>query len=95
MNAPTRAERGHSNKHTEVDAGEPRRLQPYMKNHRQLRDDESERNGLLEGKAHQLLSNTKISPKAYTQIPLYRLSRLYLGICLYIYMYIYACNNNE
>lgn len=33
-----------------------------------------------------------VSAEAYIRVTLYILSRVYLG---YIYVYIYACNNNE
>ena len=44
-----------NNRHAKVEEEVPMRLQPYTKNYRPLRDAESGRNSLPQGRAHQLV----------------------------------------
>lgn len=55
-----------------MEKGQPRKPQPYTKNHRQLRNAESRRSRLLREERTNWLSNTKWSAlRTYTQVTLY------------------------
>lgn len=67
--------------------------QPYTKNSRQLTKAESRRDGLpREDRTHWFFQSQSVL-KTYTQVTLYKVNMLCLGIC--IYTNIYACSNNE
>lgn len=57
--------------------------QPYTKNYRQLRNTESGRNSLPQGKAHQLVMYYQMSAlKTYIQVR--HIEFMYLGVCIYV-----------
>lgn len=67
------------------------RTHPYTENYRPLRNAKTGES-VPQGNVHQLVIKYQMaSPETYIQATLYRLSRLYLEMCMYIY--IFTCNN--
>ena len=83
-----------SNRHANVDRGNPMRPQPYTRNYR---DAESGRNHPPQGRAHQLVIQYQmVSPENIHQGNLTlseKVALTYLGIYMYIHISM-SCNNN-
>lgn len=76
--------------HAQIDEETPMKPQHCPKNFKELRKAESGRGGHPQGEHINLLPNTKLSSlRTCIQITLHRLSTVYLGIYVYIYICIH------
>lgn len=70
-----------TNRHASMEGRMFRRPQHYTRNYRQLRNADSERNGLSQGREHQLVVQYQVvSLKIHIEVTLHRLNRGYLHI---------------